>query len=581
MYALYLLVTLTAFLTASYIASRAVRHYYLRSVESSLTSHATLAAAAFLDKLESHDTVALERLCVELGRHASIRLTVIEPSGNVIADSIRDPASMDNHAHRPEVIAALRGNIGQSERFSNTADDLLMYVAAPLRSDDRVVAVARASLSLSEINVTLAQLQRRMAAAATVTGILAFLLIIAITRRIARPLNWVKTGAREFALGHLSHRVPAHDSEEIGSLAETMNAMAAQLSDRIETTIRQRNEQEAVLSSMVEAVVAVDRAERILHVNPAAATLFEQRMDSMRGRSVRETIRNADLQLAIENTLATNTPTETELHFWGATERILQVHSAPLRDASGMTFGVLIVMHDLTELRRLERVRRDFVANVSHELKTPLTSIKGFVETLQDGAIEHPDEARRFLGIMAKQVLRLQSILEDLLSLSRIEQQAEKQQIELKSEELLPTLRSAVQICEQRAQLKQIEVAIECPSSARARINAPLLEQAAVNLIENAIKYSDAGKSLRIVVSSTDDAWLIQFIDQGVGIEASHLPRLFERFYRVDKARSSKEGGTGLGLAIVKHIAAAHHGRVEVHSEPGQGSTFSIYLPIA
>jgi two-component system phosphate regulon sensor histidine kinase PhoR len=282
-----------------------------------------------------------------------------------------------------------------------------------------------------------------------------------------------------------------------------------------------------------------------------------------------------------ELTLATGEPTEGEIVWYGVGERYIQVHVTPLRDGAGASIGALMVLNDVTRLRKLERVRRDFVANVSHELKTPLTSIKGFVETLLDGAIDQPDEARRFLAILAKQVERLQAILEDLLSLSRVEQDAERGEIELQDGSIEDVLRSAVQICNAQLGVKNIAATVDCPPSARARINPALLEQAAVNLIDNAIKYSEPGRSLHIEVRGGEREWAIRFVDKGCGIEAQHLDRIFERFYRVDKARSRKEGGTGLGLAIVKHIMAAHGGRATAESTPGQGSVFTLYLPLS
>ena len=232
-------------------------------------------------------------------------------------------------------------------------------------------------------------------------------------------------------------------------------------------------------------------------------------------------------------------------------------------------------------MRRLERVRRDFVANVSHELKTPLTSIKGFVETLQDGALEQPDEARRFLDIISRQVGRLQAVLNDLLSLSRIEQQAERNELSFEDDRIKPALDAAVEVCLLHASRKQIELHLACPEDARSRINAALLEQAAANLIENAIKYSEPGKSIRIDAYPDQGGWRIDFTDQGCGIERQHLDRIFERFYRVDKARTRSEGGTGLGLSIVKHIMTAHGGNVSVQSTPGVGSVFTLHLPTA
>jgi two-component system, OmpR family, phosphate regulon sensor histidine kinase PhoR len=251
----------------------------------------------------------------------------------------------------------------------------------------------------------------------------------------------------------------------------------------------------------------------------------------------------------------------------------------PLRDGEGKRTGSLIVLNDVTRLRKLENIRRDFVANVSHELKTPITAIKGFVDTLKDGAAKNLDDAERFLAIIQKHVDRLENIVEDLLSLSRIEKEGEREESELEERAIGEVLAGAIQVCDVKAREKGIGIELICDREVRAEINPTLLEQAVVNLLDNAIKYSDPGKKVEVEALETEAEVLIHVRDHGCGIEKKHLDRLFERFYRVDQARSRKLGGTGLGLAIVKHIAQAHGGSVSVESQPGQGSTFTIHLP--
>jgi len=277
--------------------------------------------------------------------------------------------------------------------------------------------------------------------------------------------------------------------------------------------------------------------------------------------------------------LSSEEPVEKGLVLYGEAERIVRAHGTPLRDAEGKREGVLIVLNDVTHLAKLENIRKDFVANVSHEIKTPITAIKGFVETLQEGQSQDPEDVRRFLGIVHRHVDRLEAIVEDLLTLSRIEKEAETEEITLEEHSVRVVLVKAVQACENKAQVKKIHLQLECSEDLKGRINPPLLEQAVVNLIDNAINYSEEGKSVTIRAQEKEQEILIQVEDHGSGIERKHLERIFERFYRVDKSRSRKLGGTGLGLSIVKHILEAHGGRVSVESQPGRGSTFTLHLP--
>ncbi len=333
---------------------------------------------------------------------------------------------------------------------------------------------------------------------------------------------------------------------------------------------------------MVEGVVAIGAEHEIIALNDSGAKLLGVQREGSVGRSIQEVTRSPELQAFVDEVLSGGRPAEREVSLHEGERRYFHIQGSPVRDGEGRRIGAVVVFHDVTRLKRLERVRRDFVANVSHELKTPTTSIKGFLETLAAGALEDQGKAREFVGIAARQADRLSAIIDDLLTLSMLEEDADERRLETVTVAVAGLLRDAVEICRYAAAEKQVELRLCCAEGLEANINAALIEQAVVNLLDNAIKYSAGGEEVEIAAEADGEGGLvIEVRDHGCGIEEKHLPRLFERFYRVDRARSRKLGGTGLGLAIVKHIAQAHGGTVAVRSRPGEGSTFSLHLPAA
>jgi two-component system, OmpR family, phosphate regulon sensor histidine kinase PhoR len=574
----YLLITLISLLAVTWYASRSWRQFYLGQTAGDLESRARLVESQIRSKLPAAGP-ELDRLCKELGRLTATRFTVILPSGVVQGDTDEDPARMDNHGDRPEIQAAIKGGVGVSTRFSFTLGHDMMYVAVPVTGPDRVIGVVRAALPMAAIAQALRALYFRIALGGMGIVLIMALLSLLISRRITQPLEDLKRGARRFAQGDLGRKLPVPASEELGSLAEAMNHMAGQLEDRIRTLIRQGQEQEAILAGMVEGVMALDTEGCLLTINRAGAEMLGVDPAAVQHLGFQEVVRNSELRWFINRLRSAREPIEGEVTLKEAGPRVLQVHGTSLRDAAGMVIGALVVLHDITHLRRLETARRDFAANVSHELKTPLTSLKGFVETLLAGALKEPENAAKFLRIIAQQTDRLNEIIDDLLSLSRIEQEAERHQIDLTRGNLKEVLQAARQVCAPKASAKNINIEVTCPDTLRTNFNAPLLEQALVNLIDNAIKFSAPDSAVWVDAQPAGGEIVIRVRDQGGGIAPEHLDRIFERFYRVDAGRSRKEGGTGLGLAIVKHIAQAHGGRVTVESASGKGSTFVIIIP--
>lgn len=576
----YLAVTLVATGLLTFFAAQTARSFHLAQISDDLRERAALLLPQFSPLLQAHDTAQIGSLCHDIGQVGQMRLTIIAPDGTVLGDSSADPTSMENHAGRPEVVQALRGETGESLRRSTSVHETMKYAALPVQHDGALIGIVRVALPVERIQQALNAMYVRFAAAgfslAALTGLLSFWAL----RRIIAPLDGLKTGAQRFAQGALEQTLVVPQTQEFAGLAEAMNSMALQLSERIRRTLQQSNELEAVLRSMVEGVLAVDNVGRIISINTAAARLLGSEPSRMNGLPLEVAVRNVALQQFVGSALASTAPIESEIVLHLGDEQTLQAHGTVLTDPNGESIGALVVLNDITRLRRLENVRRDFVANVSHELKTPITSIKGFVETLLDGAMESPDECERFLRIVGKHADRLNNIIEDLLTLSHLEQGEGAAEGFLVRANVTTAVRAAVQLCQQAAAGKEITLSIVAEEDQFAAINPPLLEQGIVNLIDNAVKYSDPGGHVRVNVRGDATGVHIDVQDEGVGIAAEHLPRLFERFYRVDKARSRGVGGTGLGLAIVKHIAQGHEGSISVESTPGHGSTFSFHLPL-
>ena len=575
----FLLITLISLLAVSWYASSSLHHFFLDQTAADLKIRALLAKKQIVAHLVPLDAAEVDAICKEIGMQSDTRITVILPSGQVIGDSRETPQQMDNHANRPEIAMALAGNPGQFTRYSNTLRQQMMYVAVPLQKDLTTLGVIRTSVPITSIKAELRSIQTKIAMGGLLIAVLAAWISLLISRRIIRPIEEMKKDTERFADGDLSPRLTVPDSEELASLAEALNQMAAQLDHRIKTIVSQRNQLETVLASMLEGVVAIDNEERIINLNAAAAGFFECHPENCPGRNLQEVIRNSTLQRFVRKSISSKVTKEDDISLHHNGEKTLHLQSSPLLDANKEQIGTLVVFNDVTHLRRLEDMRRDFVANVSHEIKTPLTAIKGFVETLRLGNVDKPEETERFLGIIEKHVDRLSFIVEDLLSLSRIEQEDERDAIQIEKGVILDVLKSAIQTCRSKAKEKKIVISHICDPKLTSHFDSSLLEQALVNLLDNAIKYSEPDSAIYLKANLNDAEVKIIVEDRGIGIAKKHLPRLFERFYRVDKARSRNLGGTGLGLAIVKHIAQAHGGNVSVESTLGEGSVFTIHLP--
>jgi two-component system phosphate regulon sensor histidine kinase PhoR len=415
--------------------------------------------------------------------------------------------------------------------------------------------------------------------AAATAFICSAILALIMYRRLISPLGEMAEIAQEMARGNLDLEIRNFAQDEIGDLARSINYMARQLKSNMESVISEKNRIQAILSSIADGVIAVDSWGRIILINPVVEELFGIDMASCRGKNIHRVIRNNELEKILSKALETGCPVEKQIEILTPEPLVFRVHVTPLKDVGVEHGGAVAVLKDVTERKRVEEMRSDFVANVSHELRTPLTSIRGFAETLLDGAIDEPKLARQFLEIMNTETERLSRLIDELLNLSKIEDRKTVPNLQLLRIEDL--IQRTVAILKSRAQEKNIEISINLPDNLPQVPGDPdMLNQVLINLIDNAVSYTQPGGKIEIRATAWEDELKVDVQDNGIGIPPESLSRVFERFYRVDKARSREQGGTGLGLSIVKHIIDAHNGSVQVESKVGVGSIFSFVLPL-
>lgn len=615
--AYFLLIFVTMVAIGSYIA-RVLDDLYLDRIESTLASDGRLIGELVRDKLprqksqpepESQlgapDRLAVQKLVQRVAKESEARVTVIAVDGTVLGDSQEDPRLMENHRDRPEIAAALKGRLGKSTRYSRTLRAEMTYVAQPVISDGRVAGVVRLALPLIEVNRLLGNIQLLILRGIVLAMLLSAVLGYLLATRLTRPLREMAHAVQQISGKKLGERLEVESDDEIGRLAGAFNEMAGRLERIVQDISEERNKLDAILASMPDGVIAVDQERKIILFNSAAEKLFGVGEKSALGRHILEVIRNYELAQVFEAPGSGQEAWTQEVNLFTPEERVLRAYATSIRGQQREAAGIVVVLHDITELRRLEQIRTEFVSNVSHELRTPLTSIKGFTETLLDGTLEDPSTARRFLEIIDREADRLVRLISDLLDLSRIE--SKKVELKRRPLELGAVVERGIAVLAAQAQAKGIAVSAHLPQDLpRVLADEDMLGQVLINLLDNALKYTPFGGKVEIsarVEEGKKNAGSLRrsrnrgrgkdrdregkalvavtVADTGIGIPREKLPRLFERFYRVDKARSRELGGTGLGLSIVKHIVERHGGTVSVESEVGRGSRFTFTMPVA
>jgi two-component system phosphate regulon sensor histidine kinase PhoR len=550
-----------------------LRQETLSNLETQLTEEVRLVAAMTEPLLGPEASIqTVQPTAQQLGELLEARVTIISPTGVVWGDSAEEPAGMENHLNRPEVQSALTQGLGIETRFSRTLALRMMYAAVPIKEGERVLGIARLALPIAEVEGRIASLRNTVVSVSLTVGVIAGLLALLMAERVASPVRRMTRLVERFARGELDERVTVSSKDELGRLAHTFNWMADELDNRLNELVDQRNTLEAVLTLMADGVVITTEDERVELINPAAARILGVSREAAVGQRFVTVARDHQV-VEVWRQCKRDSREQSDVIDMIGDRPILQVMVTPLREG-----GCLVLLQDLTKIRRLETVRRDFISNISHELRTPLASLRALVETLQDGALEDRPAADRFLGLMDVEVDALGQMVEELLELARIE--SGRVPLRMVPTEVEGIVEPSVERLRQQAERAGVRLVVDVPADLPAVLaDSARAGQVVTNLVHNAIKFTPKGGKVTVRADQGDGEVIISVADTGIGIAARDLPRIFERFYKADHARSG--GGTGLGLAIARHIVEAHGGRIWATSVEGKGSTFSFALPAA
>jgi two-component system phosphate regulon sensor histidine kinase PhoR len=569
----YFLIIVLTFSLLVFFTSRTIERYHIATLESSLEHEAELIKWMVTDLVISGDAERIDDLAKKVGTEIGVRVTVIRKDGLVLGDSDEDPAKMGNHVSRIEIKQALHGEIGKKIRYSTTLEKEMLYVAMPIIDKGEILGVVRTSSFLKEIKENVWAVNQKIIYSAVALVVFALLLSFLSSRVFTKPIKEMALAAGKIRDGDLGARIFTERKDELGELSATLNEMARELQKSFLTLKSEREELQGIISAMDECLVVLEGDGKVVLSNQSFTDMLGISPDApIIGKRYWEVLQSTDFNELVKSALESDTAQSREIRigekiYWGNGIPVFREHDRK----------IIVVLHDITEIKRLEKVKADFVANVSHELRTPLTSIKGFIEALQDGAITDPEKSDRFLSIISRHTDRMNKIISDLLQLSRIE----SEDFKLKTEPFLvkELVEEVVYTLKRSADEKSqsLEVTL-CSEGQKALGDKYRINQALTDLVDNAIKYSPKKATIKIETRDAGEFMEIAVIDNGIGIPRDDLPRVFERFYTVDKGRSREVGGTGLGLSIVKHIIEAHGGEVNVESELGKGSRFSFSL---
>ena len=520
-----------------------------------------------------------DQLADELGSGANARVTFIRRQGEVLGDSgvpLAQLPQVENHKDRAEIVAALSGKVGSSSRLSSTVNQRMHYVAVPMRDRGEIVGVVRVAMPLTQVDQSVEVLRNILGVAVVLALGLAVVLSSVAAHLASRTVRRLTETARAIAQGDLSVRSAVEGLDEYAELGRALDSLASSLSQTLRELRTERDRLSGILAGMQEGVLLLDQEQRVALVNPALREMLLLSSDLV-GQRLAEAVPHEELKALLDRAAQSAEPVTSELEGTELKPRQILVRAAQLEGAEGGVFAVFV---DVTDIRRLESVRRDFVANVSHELRTPVTAIRSAAETLQVAAKSDPKAASTFMAIIERNAERLQGLVEDLLDLSRIESQ--KYSLNPEPLDVEEVFSQVVSLFRERAARRNVHLKYEVsPGLSEVWSDPHALEHILTNLVDNAVKYAGEGAEVRLRASEDERGVRIFVQDNGPGIAKAHLPRLFERFYRVDTGRSRDLGGTGLGLSIVKHLSESMGGSIAVESTVGRGTTFTVTLPPA
>ncbi len=576
LYAGFAVVILISVSILGLMVQRQIEEASLRDIRNNLTHEAHILQQTFAFQNELPLSQLQQQVATISGSIAT-RITLVDKAGQVLADSEFNPKQMDNHLGRPEIQQAKMRGIGESRRFSNTLGTNMLYVAVPSINSANQLGFIRTALSTSSIDEEINYLRRVIIIATCLTAIMALFVGYWMAMSFAQPLRQMTMIANNYAQGRYQLRIPSHRRDEIGDLARSLNQMADISAQRFNNLANERDLLETILKSMTEGVITVDSNGDIQHINIAAARMLRCSADKCLNQNLQQVDDSLSLHKAWDKCLQKQASYQQQIQLRGyAFARHYRLHVSPLRETTDG--GAILVLQDITEIQRIDRMRADFVANASHELKTPITAIRGFAETLLEGGDIEPKLMRRFMRKIHSQSMRLSDLVSDLLALSRLESNDEAFATEV---DLMATTWKVCSNLQAVAQSQDISLKLHAKTDQSLLLlgDDKSLNQLVTNLVDNAIKYTPEGGQVNVYLEQINNEIQFRVEDTGVGIAAEDQERIFERFYRVDKARSREVGGTGLGLAIVKHIVQSHQGKIKVTSQLNQGTCFTVSLP--